>query len=81
MQFPGIGAEQSEQMPEKKQPGREGKKKLIGQLRRETGGVVGRRLPDQTSRRPPNEPERLHFAQVYFAARNYPLNSRRPIPM
>jgi hypothetical protein len=49
-------------------------------LRSEAGRIVGRRLPDQTSRRPPNEPERVHFAQVYFAPRNYPLNSPRPIP-
>ena len=68
-------------MPEKKQPGRESKKKLVGQLRRQTGGVVRRRFPDQTPRRPPNEPEHVHFAQLYFAARNYPLNSPRRILM
>jgi hypothetical protein len=49
-------------------------------LRGEPGRIVGCRLPQQPARRPPNEPERVHFAQVYFAARNYPLNSPRPIP-
>ena len=67
-------------MPKKEQAGGEGKEKLVGQLRRQTGGIVRRCLPDQTPRRPPDEPERVHFAQLYFAARNYPLNSPRRIP-
>ena len=67
-------------MPKKEQTGREREKKLVGQLRRQAGSIVRRRLPDQTPCRPPDEPERVHFAQLYFAARNYPLNSPRPIP-
>jgi len=80
MQSRRISPEQAEQMPKKKKTGREREQELVGHLRGEPGRIVGCRLPQQPARRPPNEPERVHFAQVYFAARNYPLNSPRPIP-
>ncbi len=67
-------------MPKKKKTGSEREQELIGHLRGEPGGIVGRRFPDQTPRRPPDEPERVHFARLYFATRNYPLNSPRRIP-
>jgi hypothetical protein len=46
-------------------------------LRSQTGGVVHRRLPNHPARRASNQPQHLHGAQVYFALRNYPLNSPR----
>src|SRR4051794_38228672 len=48
MQLRGVGAEETEQMPEKKQTRREGEEKLIRHLRGQPGGVVARRFPHQT---------------------------------
>jgi len=55
-------------------------KKLIGHLRSQTGGVVHRRFPHHPPRGAPNQPQYFHRAQVYFALRNYPLNSPAPFP-
>jgi hypothetical protein len=47
-------------------------------LRSQSGGVVHRGLPNHPARGASNQPQHLHGAQVYFALRNYPLNSPRP---
>ena len=81
VQLRRIGAEKPEQVPEKKQPGRERKEKLIRHLRGQTHGVVRRRFPDQAPRDPADEFEASHLRAEFTLPRHkYPLNSRTPDP-
>jgi processive 1,2-diacylglycerol beta-glucosyltransferase len=79
MQFGWVGPKQAEQVPEKEKAGSESEKKLIGHLGSQSGSVVHRRLPNHPARGASNQPQHLHRTQVYFALRNYPLNSPRPV--
>ena len=75
MELGRIGAEEPEQVPEKEQSGREREDELISHLRGEAGGIVHHSFPDEPARGAPEEPQRFHWAQLYFATCNYPLPS------
>src|SRR5437667_8003042 len=63
MQVCRVGSEQTEQVPKKEHYKRQGKHKLIRHLRRQTGGVVSRRFPDQASENSPHRAQYFHVSQ------------------
>ena len=60
MELRRIGAEETEQMPEKKETRREGEKKQIRHLRCQASGGIGRRFPNQTAQDSPDKSEIFH---------------------
>jgi hypothetical protein len=50
-------------MPEEEQPRRESEKHLIRHLGRESGGVIGRGLPNQTPKNSPNKGQHSHAGE------------------
>ncbi len=61
MQLCGVGAEKAEQIPEKEQPGREGKEELIRHLGRQARRGIHGGLINQTPENSPGEPEVFHL--------------------
>ena len=61
VQLRGVGAEESEQMPEKEEARRERDEGLIRHLRRQTGRIVHERFPNETADDSAGEPEIFHL--------------------
>ncbi len=76
MQFRRVGSEKSEQVPEKKQDGREHEEKLIRHLRGQTGRIIGGSFPDEPAKNSPDKPETFHRGGKFTLRDDkYPLNS------
>jgi hypothetical protein len=65
MQFSGVGAEQTQQMPEKQRSGSQRKEKQIRHLCGQSGCGIGCCFPNQTAHYPPDEAQIFHLHREF----------------
>src|SRR5713226_2135378 len=63
MQLRRVGSKQTEQVPQKKKPRREGDQQSVSHLRGQARRVVGRGFPDQPAENSPHRAQYFHVSQ------------------